>query len=81
MTKDGITRYIEVGPGKVLAGLNKKINAQLTTFNVYDFESLTNTVNEFLAIDTTNTTVSLVNISKNQWIIKNCYIPQSSYTE
>lgn len=43
MTDSGIKNYIEIGPGKVLAGLNKKINAELNTLNVYDLESLTNT--------------------------------------
>lgn len=42
----GITDFIEVGPGKVLAGLNKKINANLTTINIYDYESLTASVTE-----------------------------------
>lgn len=46
MAQNGITNYIEIGPGKVLAGLNKKINAELRTLNVFDWESLINTVNE-----------------------------------
>ena len=46
MTEKGITDYIEIGPGKVLAGLNKKINAELKTLNVFDWESLMNTANE-----------------------------------
>lgn len=43
MEKEGITDFIEIGPGKVLAGLNKKINSELNTLNIYDYESL-NTV-------------------------------------
>jgi len=46
MTDSGIKNYIEIGPGKVLAGLNKKINTELNTLNVYDLESLTNTEDE-----------------------------------
>lgn len=41
-----ITNFIEIGPGKVLAGLNKKINSELTTLNVYDVESLNSVVEE-----------------------------------
>lgn len=46
MEKAGICNFIEIGPGKVLAGLNRKINVDLTTLNVYDFGSLKNTANE-----------------------------------
>lgn len=44
--KEGITNFIEIGPGKVLAGLNKKINAELTTLNIFDYESLMSVVSE-----------------------------------
>lgn len=44
--KEGITNFIEIGPGKVLAGLNKKINAELDTLNIFDYESLMNVVSE-----------------------------------
>ena len=43
---NGITNFIEIGPGKVLAGLNKKINAEIETLNIYDYESLLNVVSE-----------------------------------
>ncbi len=46
MADNGITNFIEIGPGKVLAGLNKKINAELTTMNVFDYESLMNVASE-----------------------------------
>ena len=42
----GITDFIEIGPGKVLAGLNKKINPQINTMNIYDAESLNITTSE-----------------------------------
>ena len=46
MMKEEITTFVEIGPGKVLAGLNKKISADIITYNVYDLESLQNTINE-----------------------------------
>ena len=36
----GATRFVEFGPGKVLSGLVKKIDASLTTLNVSDIVSL-----------------------------------------
>ena len=44
--KENITDFIEIGPGKVLAGLNKKINAELNTLNIFDYESLITVVSE-----------------------------------
>ncbi len=44
--KEGITNFIEIGSGKVLAGLNKKINPELNTLNVFDYESLKNVLSE-----------------------------------
>ena len=40
----GCTRFVEFGPGKVLSGLIKKIDAALTTLNVADLPSLDATV-------------------------------------
>ena len=40
----GCTRFVEFGPGKVLSGLVKKIDAALETFNVSDAASLDATV-------------------------------------
>lgn len=40
----GATRFIEVGPGKVLTGLNRQIDRALTTLNVEDPASLEKTL-------------------------------------
>ena len=45
MAAQGITQVVECGPGKVLAGLTKRINDQVTGVPVFDEASL----NEVLA--------------------------------
>lgn len=44
MALEGVDTFIEIGPGKVLAGLNKKIIPEATVYNVFDKESLETTV-------------------------------------
>lgn len=44
MTSDGVEIFVEIGPGKILAGLNKKIVPDATVYNIYDKESLNATV-------------------------------------
>jgi [acyl-carrier-protein] S-malonyltransferase len=40
----GITAFLEVGPGKVLSGLIKRIDASVTVFNVEDISTLEKTL-------------------------------------
>jgi [acyl-carrier-protein] S-malonyltransferase len=44
MISEGVDTFIEIGPGKVLAGLNRKIAPESTVYNIYDKQSLEETV-------------------------------------
>lgn len=44
MVAEGIDTFVEIGPGKILAGLIRKIDASVTVYNVYDKTSLETTV-------------------------------------
>jgi [acyl-carrier-protein] S-malonyltransferase len=44
LARQGVTRLVEVGPGKVLGGLVKRIAPALETFNVEDAASLEKTL-------------------------------------
>lgn len=46
MVAEGVDTFIEIGPGKVLAGLNKKIAPETKVYNVYDKASLEICINE-----------------------------------
>jgi [acyl-carrier-protein] S-malonyltransferase len=44
MSEEGVDTFIEIGPGKVLAGLNKKIIPDANVYNIFDKASLDSTV-------------------------------------
>lgn len=46
MLEAGVTTFIEIGPGKVLSGLIKKINRRVKTYNIFDLPSLEAVVKE-----------------------------------
>ena len=50
MVDEGVDTFIEIGPGKVLAGLNKKIAPDANIYNVSDLASLEATVEALKAL-------------------------------
>ena len=44
MSAEGVEIFVEIGPGRVLAGLNKKIVPEAKVFNIYDKASLDATI-------------------------------------
>jgi [acyl-carrier-protein] S-malonyltransferase len=44
MQKQGVTTFIECGPGKVLAGLLKRIAPEAMIYNIFDNDSLNMTL-------------------------------------
>jgi [acyl-carrier-protein] S-malonyltransferase len=44
LVRQGVTRVVEVGPGKVLSGLAKRIDRSIEAFNVEDRASLEKTL-------------------------------------
>ncbi|MBU5211028.1 ACP S-malonyltransferase [Heyndrickxia oleronia] len=46
MIEDGVDTFIEIGPGKVLSGLIRKINRDVKTYSVQDIESCEKLISE-----------------------------------
>ena len=44
MKKEGITRFIEIGPGKTLTGFIKKDYPEAELYNINNLESLENLI-------------------------------------
>ncbi len=49
MKNAGIETFIEFGPGKVLAGMVKKVDRKLKVYNISDMESLEATLSALRA--------------------------------
>jgi [acyl-carrier-protein] S-malonyltransferase len=47
MCDQGVTRFVECGPGKVLIGLNKRIAKDAEHFSIYDSETLNKVLEQF----------------------------------
>jgi [acyl-carrier-protein] S-malonyltransferase len=45
MMNNGVTAFYEIGPGKVLSGLVRRINPELQTFNMSGIEDITQLIN------------------------------------
>ena len=50
MIENGVENFIEIGPGKVLSGLLRKINKDLKVFNINSVDDITNYINKWLVL-------------------------------
>jgi [acyl-carrier-protein] S-malonyltransferase len=52
MLSEGVDTFIEIGPGKALTGMVKKIERKASVFNIFDSETLQQTIDELKAAAT-----------------------------
>ena len=45
MINNGVNEFVEIGPGKVLSGLIKRVNKDLNVFNINSIDDITNYIN------------------------------------
>jgi len=50
MINNGVNEFIEIGPGKVLSGLVKRINKDVKVFNINSIDDITNYIDDYLKI-------------------------------
>tara|TARA_B100001765_G_C19282006_1_gene240405 strand:- start:24 stop:590 length:567 start_codon:yes stop_codon:yes gene_type:complete len=46
MIKNGVNKFIEIGPGKILSGLVKRINRDVKVFNINSIDDITNYIDK-----------------------------------
>ena len=46
MINNGVNEFIEIGPGKVLSGLVKRINKDVKVFNINSIDDIINYINK-----------------------------------
>ena len=46
MINSGVNEFIEIGPGKILSGLVKRINKDVNIFNINSIDDITNYINK-----------------------------------
>ena len=46
MINNGVNEFIEIGPGKVLSGLVKRINKDVNVFNINSIDDITNYISK-----------------------------------
>jgi [acyl-carrier-protein] S-malonyltransferase len=46
MINNGVNEFIEIGPGKVLSSLVKRINKDVNVFNINSIDDITNYINK-----------------------------------
>ena len=46
MIKNGVNEFIEIGPGKILSGLVRRINKDVNIFNINSINDITNYINK-----------------------------------